>query len=846
MRRSPISTPASSPGTSGRDTRNHALQPGCKLLWYRVKSISAWREFSIEYLCEDLNLGRQVILLEYFPHQLAQRKKDQKLYPIAEALFEDFNQRLERFVSAAEDLTKINHRQIEKIFDVFEANSTAYAVLPYRERQNLDGILARDKTLTEIQLLRILFPLLDGMEKLFEYGPYQLGLTPASILIGNDGEPRLDTAHVLNQAAASHGDDLQIKTEIYRLGAILYRAVTGAFPPEEQQRLESHSQHHDDPYLPIAQQAISGYSQKLLNAIDFALRLDAKERPASIAEWRQSFDFREYWSIVEFFNELTEAPETYSKPGLELSHRHSEVEHREAAENGVDDQLHEICTGETMSGPRGKIPWYALGRRLALTLVVIFACVGFYEVSISVTSLFQADGTASPPADQTYVETFLAVTPPPQLPAPSELQPPLDKPGEPSQGTASVAPESSVDGPDTALDQNTPGSPAQQEQTRINSLLAEANDALTAGRLTYPEDDNAVEKYRAVLALVSDHPEATHGIARVVDALVQLAQAAAQEGEWDQAETHLAKAASIDPESPRLAEAWRELDTQRANAQKQVQLAKQEVQRKQVERKANEMIDLARRALDRGELEEAKSYAAQATEISPKLESVEQIREELKQRQNDVTPPATTAEGERSEKKAKNESIKRFVDRALNAMEGKDWDIAQSYLDQAAKLSPKNDDVRLVRDQLASRKRQAQIESRALVNTPAKEQGPGTTAERKRGTGTHVLVQIQRASSSLTKARPGDTVGLLTEYAMSTPAGQKYEYVEVSWILKRNGKKLGQEGMTAGIKESGVNSASNHISLSDRVTPGRYVVEHRVRAGDSVDTATTEFLVMAN
>ena len=81
---------------------------------------------------------------------------------------------------------------------------------------------------------------------------------------------------------------------------------------------------------------------------------------------------------------------------------------------------------------------------------------------------------------------------------------------------------------------------------------------------------------------------------------------------------------------------------------------------------------------------------------------------------------------------------------------------------------------------------------------------------------------------------------------MSTPAGRKYEYVEVTWVLKRHGKKVGQEGMTAGIAKPGVNTVSNHISLSEQVPPGYYVVEHRVRAGNSVDTATSGFLVMAD
>ncbi len=281
------------------------------------------------------------------------------------------------------------------------------------------------------------------------------------------------------------------------------------------------------------------------------------------------------------------------------------------------------------------------------------------------------------------------------------------------------------------------------------------------------------------MTLEAAHPEARHGIAQVAAGLIRFAEEAIQRGEWGQAEAHLAKAASINPDATRLAEVWWALDAHRAETEKQARLAQQEEERHQAEQGPNDPLDEARRAMNQGK------------------------------------------------------SIQGLIDDALRAMERANWSNAQNYLDQASALDPRNEDISLLLDELTSRRAQAGIK-------------PGDKTTRAESARANALVHIQKASSSVAKARPGETVEFFTEYAMSTPVGQKYEYVEVTWVLKRHGRKVGDEGMSASVVKPGVNSVSNHLTLPARVTPGRYEVEHRVRAGDSVDIATSGFLVMTH
>jgi hypothetical protein len=65
----------------------------------------------------------------------------------------------------------------------------------------------------------------------------------------------------------------------------------------------------------------------------------------------------------------------------------------------------------------------------------------------------------------------------------------------------------------------------EPSEPRVNPAiaenLAEAREAFEEGRLVTPPGDNALERYRAVLALQPDNSEALTGVQRVIDSLEQ-------------------------------------------------------------------------------------------------------------------------------------------------------------------------------------------------------------------------------------------------------------------------------------------------------------------------------------
>ena len=535
-----------------RDVQQKALKPGGELLWYRIKQVQTWADSSIGYLCDDANAGRVVTLLEYFPRESAQRKKDQKLYPL-EACLESFNQGLERFISTAEKIARVTHPQVEKVFDVFETNHTAYAVLAYQEGEDLGALLEREQTLPEAKLMGILFPLLEGVESLFEHGVCHLGLTAAGILLQKkDGRPVLSSAHLIDQAIVGKRDALPIQTEIYRLGAILYRSVTGAWPPEEHERLEVHLRHQPDPYAPASERTEKGYSQRLLKAIDCALKLAPAERPEGIVAWRQAFEFRgsgKEWPTVDLFISPETTPKEPAEPCPETRPVPCQNGLRELAESiTVHRELEQTAPEATGLGARSRTPWYK--RRSKMEFIMILAvliCVGSYTLTVETMSPFSinrpapSNKTQLPGEVENYQEVPSGVQN--QPPAPRELDEAI-KPGRPE--TNRTEPPASLP--------TEPPTPHQDKQLQIARLFDEARLDLKALRLTTPPKENALEKYQQILALDPNNQEAREGIRALADKYVELAFREVKLRRINRAVRYLEKALSLSPEAKNVQE----------------------------------------------------------------------------------------------------------------------------------------------------------------------------------------------------------------------------------------------------------------------------------------------------
>ena len=280
-----------------------ALRSGLAIRHYVIEEVIGAGGFGITYRARHALLKSKVFALkEFFPRDYAARSGTHVVST------EDgdgiFRWGLDRFLKEAEALAKCEHPSIVDVVDYFEENGTAYAVLGYIEGyqlgQWLDGL---GRPPTQAELDRILPPLLDALEVVHAGKMLHRDIAPDNILIRRDGSPCLidfgacrdDIRERSRKVSAIvktgysppeqyHGvAELQGPwTDIYAVGATLYRAVSGSSPMDSSRRGAL-----GDTMIPIAEMAKGEFRPGFISAIDMALRLKPEERPQSIATWRQ-------------------------------------------------------------------------------------------------------------------------------------------------------------------------------------------------------------------------------------------------------------------------------------------------------------------------------------------------------------------------------------------------------------------------------------------------------------------------------------------------------------------------------------------------------------------------------
>lgn len=95
----------------------------------------------------------------------------------------------------------------------------------------------------------------------------------------------------------------------------------------------------------------------------------------------------------------------------------------------------------------------------------------------------------------------------------------------------------------------------KQDDQAVTALIQQGNDAMRAGRFTGEGDDNALARFRAVLATDPDNADAKAGLGQVAQALIVQANAALDSEDDAQASRLLDQAAKLAPKSAELAAA---------------------------------------------------------------------------------------------------------------------------------------------------------------------------------------------------------------------------------------------------------------------------------------------------
>ena len=281
----------------------HTLPAGMRLREYEIQGLIGEGACSIVYLAWDHALQRKVAVKEYMPASMVGRVQGSTQVVVAVDRHVDaVRAGLKAFINEARLLARFDHPSLVKVYRFWENNGTGYMVMPYCEGPTLKTALAElGHVPSESELRAWLKPILDAVTVLHEGATWHQNIGPDSIVLTPVGPVLLGfaaashaieaTRHTpaaalkpgfaaIEQYGSEAGTTRGPWTDLYALAAVVYAAITGSEPMPAADRLAH------DRMRPLALVAAGLYSARFLAAIDAALAVQPRQRPADHIEFR--------------------------------------------------------------------------------------------------------------------------------------------------------------------------------------------------------------------------------------------------------------------------------------------------------------------------------------------------------------------------------------------------------------------------------------------------------------------------------------------------------------------------------------------------------------------------------
>lgn len=214
--------------------------------------------FGTTYLCWDYTLEQKVAIKEYLPSEFATRGSGQSYVSVfGGKKSEQFSDGREQFLEEAKKLVKFqNEPGIVRVYDSFEENNTAYIVMEYLDGETLGAFIEREKSLPVKRAIELILPVILSLKEVHKAGIIHRDISPDNIIITKEGEAKLIDFGAARFATTSYSRSLTViikqgyspeeqyrsrgdqgpHTDVYALGAVLYKMVTGVTPPDAMER----------------------------------------------------------------------------------------------------------------------------------------------------------------------------------------------------------------------------------------------------------------------------------------------------------------------------------------------------------------------------------------------------------------------------------------------------------------------------------------------------------------------------------------------------------------------------------------------------------------------------------
>ena len=305
---------------------------------YRIEQFLGQGGFGITYAAVQVSLGRKVAIKEFFMKGICERNAGISQVSVSNADNDKLVSRYrDKFLKEARNIASLEHPNIVPIIDVFECNGTAYYVMKHFSGASLAGKVFHG-ALPEEDAVRYTRQVADALDFVHSKRMMHLDVKPANILLDdNDNAVLIDfglakqydtEGHQTSSTPVgiSHGyapleqykrggvSTFSPATDIYSLGATLFKLVTGITPPE--------ASDVNDEGLPALPQEISAPVRR---AIEAAMQPKRKDRPQSVGE---------FLSLLESTDNREQSTDNREQS---TDNREQSTDNREQGEGLIDD-----------------------------------------------------------------------------------------------------------------------------------------------------------------------------------------------------------------------------------------------------------------------------------------------------------------------------------------------------------------------------------------------------------------------------------------------------------------------------------------------------------------------------
>ena len=279
-----------------------ALLPRTALDCYHVVRLIGSGGFSLIYLARDDETQDEVAIKEYFPKRFGIRDEFDQVRVSEEAKLNSYFRGLKLFFLEAKTLANMIHPNIVKVRNCFLANGSAYLVMDYEPGKNLGTyIKKRQGGLSTNFMMTVFPPLLDALNLMHSKQHLHLDIKPGNIHLRPGGNPLLLDFGAVHEFT-DNNDPLKAQiitpgfspveqyyskgnigpwSDVYAVGATM-RACLDGKPPPSATELDADKE--------TMASAVDKFSERypawLLHSIDWAMELDANNRPQSAAALR--------------------------------------------------------------------------------------------------------------------------------------------------------------------------------------------------------------------------------------------------------------------------------------------------------------------------------------------------------------------------------------------------------------------------------------------------------------------------------------------------------------------------------------------------------------------------------